>query len=38
MLQCLNVAEELLPDRGVDFLDIAFDEVCPKHYKEEEVG
>ncbi|KAJ9597551.1 hypothetical protein L9F63_011609 [Diploptera punctata] len=33
---CLNLDPELLIERQVEQLDIAYDEVNPKHYKEEE--
>ena len=36
-LQCLNLPEDQLQQRDVDFVDIAYDAVPPKHYKEEEV-
>lgn len=36
-LQCLGLTGEKLVDRTVDFVDIAYDEVSSKHYKEEEV-
>lgn len=35
--QCLGLTGEKLVERTVDFIDIAYDEVSPKHYKEEEV-
>lgn len=35
--QCLGLTGEKLVERTVDFVDIAYDEVSPKHYKEEEV-
>lgn len=35
-LQCLNLTEEQLEAREVDFVDIAYDELNPKHYKEAE--
>lgn len=33
---CLGLSEEQLKNRTVDFVDIAFEEVAPKHYKREE--
>jgi len=33
---CLNLTPEQLQQRTVDFIDICYDEVNPKHYKEEE--
>ncbi|XP_066995843.1 cytoplasmic phosphatidylinositol transfer protein 1 [Anabrus simplex] len=33
---CLDLSPELLNERIVDYIDIAYDEVSPKHYKEEE--
>lgn len=33
---CLNLSEEILETRTVDFIDIVYDEINPKHYKEEE--
>jgi len=33
----LGLSEEELANRKVEFIDIAFDEVGQKHYKEEEV-
>ncbi|CAB3378152.1 Hypothetical predicted protein [Cloeon dipterum] len=33
---CLGVSEEELANRQVEYVDIAFDEVVAKHYKEEE--
>uniref|UniRef100_A0A0V0GBI8 Putative phosphatidylinositol transfer protein n=1 Tax=Triatoma dimidiata TaxID=72491 RepID=A0A0V0GBI8_TRIDM len=33
---CLNLSEEVLKERTVDFIDIVYDEINPKHYKEEE--
>jgi hypothetical protein len=36
--QCLNLDTNLLNERTIEFIDIAYDEVNPKHYKEEEVG
>ncbi|KAJ8957335.1 hypothetical protein NQ318_004814 [Aromia moschata] len=33
---CLNLSPEQLAERLVDYLDIAYDEVSAKHYKEEE--
>lgn len=33
---CLNLDPETMIDRQVEHLDIAYDEVNPKHYKEEE--
>ena len=36
-LQCLQLPEDQLQQRDVDFVDIAYDVVPPKHYKEEEV-
>jgi len=36
-VQCLNLSEEELAEREVDFVDIAFDELAEKHYKVEEV-
>lgn len=36
-VQALDLTEEQLKNRIVDFIDIAYDEVNPKHYKEEEV-
>lgn len=33
---CLGLTEEQLKERNVDFVDIAFEEVAPKHYKQEE--
>jgi hypothetical protein len=35
--QCLNLDTDSLNERTVEFVDIAYDEVNPKHYKEEEV-
>jgi hypothetical protein len=35
--QCLNLDVDCLNERTVEFVDIAYDEVNPKHYKEEEV-
>lgn len=35
--QCLGLTGEKLVERTVDFIDVAYDEVSPKHYKEEEV-
>lgn len=37
IVQCLGLTGEKLVERSVDFVDIAYDEVSPKHYKEEEV-
>lgn len=36
--QCLMVPDDELQQREVDFVDIAFDELPAKYYKEEEVG
>ncbi|PSN47702.1 Cytoplasmic phosphatidylinositol transfer protein 1 [Blattella germanica] len=36
MPYCLNLDPEVMSDRVVEYLDIAYDEVNPKHYKEEE--
>jgi len=36
-VQCLRLSEEQLAEREVDVVDIAFDELAEKHYKEEEV-
>jgi len=36
-MQCLRLTEEELAEREVDVVDIAFDELAEKHYKEEEV-
>ncbi|XP_069688356.1 cytoplasmic phosphatidylinositol transfer protein 1 [Periplaneta americana] len=33
---CLNLDPDILNERIVEFVDIAYDEVNPKHYKEEE--
>ncbi|XP_026807905.1 cytoplasmic phosphatidylinositol transfer protein 1 isoform X2 [Rhopalosiphum maidis] len=33
---CLGLTGEKLVERIVDFVDVAYDEVSPKHYKEEE--
>ncbi|XP_023702468.1 cytoplasmic phosphatidylinositol transfer protein 1 isoform X2 [Cryptotermes secundus] len=33
---CLNLDTDALNERTVEFVDIAYDEVNPKHYKEEE--
>ncbi|XP_049776490.1 cytoplasmic phosphatidylinositol transfer protein 1 [Schistocerca nitens] len=33
---CLNLTPEVLAERSIDEIDIAYDEVSPKHYKEEE--
>ncbi|XP_054290133.1 cytoplasmic phosphatidylinositol transfer protein 1 [Macrosteles quadrilineatus] len=33
---CLNLTQEQSQQRMVDFIDICYDEVSPKHYKEEE--
>lgn len=33
---CLNLSPEVLAERLVEVVDIAYDEVNPKHYKEEE--
>lgn len=33
---CLNLSEEVLKERQVEFIDIVYDEICPKNYKEEE--
>jgi hypothetical protein len=38
LFQCLSLGPDLLNERIVEFVDIAYDEVNPKHYKEEEVG
>ena len=38
LLQCLDLEPDPLNERVVEFVDIAYDEVSPKHYKEEEVG
>jgi len=38
LLQCLDLEPDTLNERVVEFVDIAYDEVSPKHYKEEEVG
>ena len=35
--QCVNLKPEELQQREVDFLDIAYDELPSKHYKESEV-
>lgn len=32
----MNLSEEELANRTVDYIDIAYDELHPKHYKEEE--
>lgn len=37
-LQCLGLSPIELIHREVDFVDIAYDEISAKHYKEEEVG
>jgi hypothetical protein len=37
-LQCLDLEPDTVNEREVEFVDIAYDEVSPKHYKEEEVG
>nr|CAD7196715.1 unnamed protein product [Timema douglasi] len=34
--KCLNLPADLLKDRIVEHVDIAYDEVNPKHYKEDE--
>lgn len=34
--QCLNLTEEQTEAREVDFIDIAYDDMNPKHYKETE--
>lgn len=36
MIQCLEVSAEELEVRQVDYVDIAYDELAPKHYKENE--
>ena len=36
-VQCLGLTEEVLEQREVDFVDIAYDEFPEKYYKEEEV-
>lgn len=36
--QCLELREEDLENREVDVVDIVYDEINPKHYKEEEVS
>lgn len=36
LLQCLGLTPEELESREVDFLDIAYDEIKPHHYKEAE--
>jgi len=36
-MQCLNLSEEELAERELDFVDIAFDELAEKCYKVEEV-
>lgn len=36
-LQCLGLSPIELIHREVDFMDIAYDEISAKHYKEEEV-
>lgn len=36
-LQALGLSPDQLKERSVDFIDIAYDDVNPKHYKEEEV-
>ncbi|XP_046680605.1 cytoplasmic phosphatidylinositol transfer protein 1 [Homalodisca vitripennis] len=33
---CLNLTPEQLEQRTVDFVDICYDEISPRHYKEEE--
>ncbi|KAL1132517.1 hypothetical protein AAG570_010472 [Ranatra chinensis] len=33
---CLNLSDEVLKERVVDHIDIVYDEISPKHYKEEE--
>lgn len=33
---CLNLSEEVLKERITDSIDIVYDEISPKHYKEEE--
>lgn len=38
LFQCLNLSPEVLAERLVEVVDIAYDEVNPKHYKEEEVN
>jgi glutathionyl-hydroquinone reductase len=38
LLQCLDLEPDPLNEQLVEFVDIAYDEVSPKHYKEEEVG
>jgi hypothetical protein len=38
LFQCLDLESDPLNERLVEFVDIAYDEVSPKHYKEEEVG
>lgn len=35
-IQALNLIDDLLNSREVDMVDIAYDEVTPKHYKAEE--
>lgn len=35
--QCLGLTGEKLVEKTVDVVDIAYDEVSPKHYREEEV-
>jgi hypothetical protein len=36
IFQCLNLTPEQLAERLVDHIDIAYDDLSPKHYKEEE--
>jgi len=38
LLQCLNLSEEDLAVREVDFIDIVQDPIDPAKYKEEEVS
>ena len=38
LFQCLNLSEEELSIREVDFIDIVNDPLDPKHYKVEEVS
>lgn len=37
-LQCLNMSPEELEQRTVEFLDICYDEINLKYYKEDEVS
>lgn len=34
----MGLTPEQLQLRIVDMIDIAYDEICPKHYKEDEVN